>query len=208
MNKICLTTMLGAAASSMLMVGIAMAHEGGMANEAYVGDSSKHYVTDSAGRCVRTSEWSKETATKECNPELFPEVVEAPPAPAAPPVPVYTKHTLSATALFDFDKAVLKPEGKKSIHDIDTDIQSSQSKVIDIKVVGYTDSIGTEAYNEQLSVRRANAVKDYMVSEGVDPGIIDVKGMGEADPVASNATAAGRAQNRRVEISVAVETPK
>jgi len=208
MNKICLTTMLGAAASSMLMVGIAMAHVGGMANEAYVGDSSGHYITDSSGRCVRTSSWSKETATKECDPELFPEVVEAPPAPAAPPVPVYTKHTLSATALFDFDKAVLKPEGKKSIHDIDTDIQSSKSKVIDIKVVGYTDSIGTEAYNEQLSVRRANAVKDYMVSEGVDPGIIDVNGMGEADPVASNATAAGRAQNRRVEISVAVETPK
>ena len=103
MNKICLTTMLGAAASSMLMVGIAMAHEGGMANEAYVGDSSGHYITDSSGRCVRTSSWSKETATKECDPELFPEVVEAPPAPAAPPVPVYTKHTLSATALFDFD---------------------------------------------------------------------------------------------------------
>ncbi len=208
MNKICLATMLGVAASSMLMVGIAMAHEGGMANEAYVGDSSGHYITDSSGRCVRTSSWSKETATKECDPELFPEVTEAPPAPAAPPVPVYTKHTLSATALFDFDKAVLKPEGKKSIHDIDADIQSSESKVIDIKVVGYTDSIGTEAYNEQLSVRRANAVKDYMVSEGVDPGIIDVNGMGEADPVASNATAAGRAQNRRVEISVAVETPK
>ena len=81
MNKICLTTMLGAAASSMLMVGIAMAHEGGMANEAYVGDSSGHYITDSAGRCVYTSEWSKELATKECNPELFPEEVEVPALP-------------------------------------------------------------------------------------------------------------------------------
>jgi OOP family OmpA-OmpF porin len=208
MNNICLKTMLGIAASSALVAGMAMAHEGGTANEAYVGDSSTHYVTDSSGRCVRTSSWSKELATKECDPELFPEVAEAPPAPPPPPMPVYEKHTVSATALFDFDKAVLKPAGKEAIHGIDEEIKSSDSKVIDINVVGYTDSVGTEEYNQQLSVRRANAVKDYMVSEGIDPGIIDVKGMGEADPVASNATAAGRAQNRRVEISVAVETPK
>ena len=208
MNNICLKTMLGIAASSALVAGMAMAHEGGTANEAYVGDSSMHYVTDSSGRCVRTSSWSKELATKECDPELFPEVAEAPPAPPPPPMPVYEKHTVSATALFDFDKAVLKPAGKEAIHGIDEEIKSSDSKVIDINVVGYTDSVGTEEYNQQLSVRRANAVKDYMVSEGIDPGIIDVKGMGEADPVASNATAEGRAQNRRVEISVAVETPK
>jgi OOP family OmpA-OmpF porin len=208
MNNICLKTMLGFAASSALVAGMAVAHEGGTANAAYVGDSSKHYVTDSYGRCVITSEWSKELATKECNPELFPEVAEAPPAPPPPPMPVYEKHTVSATALFDFDKSVLKPAGKEAIHGIDEEIKSSEAKVIDINVVGHTDSVGTEEYNQQLSVRRANAVKDYMVSEGIDPGIIDVKGMGESEPVASNATAEGRAQNRRVEISVAVETPK
>ena len=208
MNNICLKTVLGVAASSALMAGIAMAHEGGTANEAYVGDSSKHYITDSAGRCVYTSSWSKELATKECNPELFPEVAEAPAAPPPPPMPVYEKHTVSATALFDFDKAVLKPAGKEAIHGIDEEIKSSKAKVIDINVVGHTDSVGTEEYNQQLSVRRANAVKDYMVSEGIDPGIIDVKGMGEAEPVASNDTAEGRAKNRRVEISVAVEQAK
>jgi OOP family OmpA-OmpF porin len=208
MNNICLKTMLGVAASTALMAGMAMAHEGGTANEAYVGDSSKHYITDSAGRCVYTSSWTKELATKECNPELFPEVAEAPPAPPPPPMPVYEKHTVSATALFDFDKSVLKPAGKEAIHGIDEDIKSSKSKVVDINIVGHTDSVGTEEYNQELSVRRANAVKDYMVSEGIDPGIIDVKGMGEADPVASNATAEGRAQNRRVEISVGVDTPK
>jgi len=208
MNNICLKTMLGFAASSALVAGMAMAHEGGTANAAYLGDSSKHYVTDSSGHCVYTSSWSKELATKECNPELFPEVAEAPAAPAPPPMPVYEKHTVSATALFDFDKSVLKPAGKEAIHGIDEEIKSSEAKVIDINVVGYTDSVGTEEYNQQLSVRRANAVKDYMVSEGVDPGIIDVKGMGEADPVASNSTAAGRAENRRVEISVAVEQAK
>jgi OOP family OmpA-OmpF porin len=187
---------------------MAMAHEGGMATAGYLGDSSGHYVLDSSGHCVYTSSWSKEVATKECNPELFPEVEEVAAAPAPPPMPVYEKHTVSATALFDFDKYALKPEGKEAIHGIDEEIKSSDSKVIDINVVGYTDSIGTEEYNQELSVRRANAVKEFMVSEGIDPGIIDVKGMGEADPVASNSTAEGRAQNRRVEISVAVETPK
>jgi OOP family OmpA-OmpF porin len=207
MNNLSYKTMLGVAASTALMAGVAMAHEGGTANAAYLGDSSKHYVLDSAGRCVYTSSWSKELATKECNPELFPEEAVAA-APAPPPMPVYEKHTVSATALFDFDKANLKPAGKEAIHGIDEEIKSSEAKVIDINVVGYTDSVGTEEYNQELSVRRANAVKDYMVSEGVDPGIIDVKGMGEADPVASNSTAEGRAENRRVEISVAVETPK
>jgi OOP family OmpA-OmpF porin len=200
--------MLGVAASSVLMAGIAMAHEGGTANDSYVSDSNKHYIIDSQGRCVMTSEWTKELATKECNPELFPEVTEAPPAPPPPPVPAYTKHTVSATALFDFDKSVLKPAGKQALHDIDAEIMASKAKVIDINVVGHTDSVGTEEYNQQLSLRRATAVQDFMVSEGVDPGIIDVKGMGEAEPVASNATAEGRAENRRVEISVGVEQPK
>jgi OOP family OmpA-OmpF porin len=208
MNNICHKVALGIAASTVLMAGVAMAHEGGTANEAYVGDSTMHYITDSSGRCVRTSSWTKELATKECDPELFPKVAEAPPAPPPPPMPAYEKHTVSATALFDFDKAVLKPAGKEAIHGIDEEIKASKTKVISIDVVGYTDSIGTDAYNQQLSVRRANAVKEYMVSEGIDPGLINVKGMGKADPVASNATAEGRAQNRRVEISVALETPK
>jgi OOP family OmpA-OmpF porin len=208
MNNICHKVALGIAASTLLMAGVAMAHEGGTANEAYVGDSSKHYITDSAGRCVRTSSWSKETATKECDPELFPEEAEAPAAPPPPPMPTYEKHTVSATALFDFDKAVLKPAGKEAIHGIDEEIKASKTKVISIDVVGHTDSVGTEEYNQELSVRRANAVKEYMVSEGIDPGLVNVKGMGEADPVASNATAEGRAKNRRVEISVALETPK
>jgi OOP family OmpA-OmpF porin len=207
MNIICLKTMLGIAASSALVAGMAMAHEGGKTTAGYLGDSSGHYVLDSSGHCVYTSSWSKDVATKECNPELFPEE-EMVAVPAPPPMPVYEKHTVSATALFDFDKYALKPEGKEAIHGIDEEIKSSESKVIDINVVGHTDSIGTEEYNQELSVRRANAVKEFMVSEGIDPGIIDVKGMGEADPVASNSTAEGRAQNRRVEISVAVETPK
>ena len=114
----------------------------------------------------------------------------------------YKKHTVSATTLFDFDKSVLKPAGKAALHELDESIKSQGMRVVDINVVGHTDSIGTEAYNQGLSDRRAMSVKHYMVSEGIDGSIIDASGRGESDPVASNATAEGRAQNRRVDIHV------
>jgi len=75
-------------------------------------------------------------------------------------------------------------------------------------VIGHTDSVGPEEYNMGLSIRRATSVKDYMVSEGIDAGIIDVIGKGELNPVADNATAAGRAQNRRVDINIGANAPK
>lgn len=209
MKKFTLGSLMAVLAASALATNIAVAHEGGTANEAYVGDGSKHYILDSAGKCVRTSSWSKETATKECNPELFPEpVAAAPAAPPPPPQPVYEKVTISATALFDFNKSTLKPEGKAAIHDLDESIKAKGAQVVDINVIGHTDSVGPEEYNMGLSIRRANSVKDYMVSEGIDPGIIDVIGKGESAPIASNATAAGRAQNRRVEIQVGANVPE
>ncbi len=208
MNKSTLGSLMAVLAAYAMAADIAVAHEGGKANEAYVGDSSKHYILDSSGNCVRTSSWSKETATKECNPELFPEVVEAPPAPPPPPQPVYEKVTISATALFDFNKATLKPEGKTALHDLDERIKAKGAQVVDIDVIGHTDSVGPEEYNMGLSVRRATSVKDYMVSEGIDAGIIDVSGQGESNPVADNGTKEGRAQNRRVEIRIGANAPQ
>lgn len=208
MNKSTLGSLMAVLAAYAMAADIAVAHEGGKANEAYVGDSSKHYILDSSGNCVRTSSWSKETATKECNPELFPEVVEAPPAPPPPPQPVYEKVTISATALFDFNKATLKPEGKTALHDLDERIKAKGAQVVDIDVIGHTDSVGPEEYNMGLSVRRATSVKDYMVSEGIDAGIIDVSGQGESNPVADNGTNEGRAQNRRVEIRIGANAPQ
>jgi len=209
MNKLTQVTLMAVLASSALAVNVASAHEGGKANQAYVGDMTKHYITDSSGKCVMTSSWSKETATKECNPELFPEpVAEAPAAPAPPPQPVYQKVTISATALFDFNSAQLKDQGKAALHGLDENIKTKGAQVIDINVIGHTDSVGPEEYNERLSIRRATAVKDYMVSEGVDPGIIDVSGKGESDPVADNSTREGRAENRRVEIQVGANAPQ
>ncbi|MCG6898422.1 MAG: OmpA family protein [Gammaproteobacteria bacterium] len=195
-------------AAGVLFASSALAYEGGMANEGYVGDSTGMNVRDSSGDCVRTSSWKAEDMTVECGAEPpAPEVVSAPPPPPPPPVIMYEKTTMSATTLFDFDKAVLKEEGKVALHELDDEIKAKGAKVVDIDVIGHTDSTGPEDYNLDLSVRRAQAVADYIISEGIDASIIDVSGEGESNPIASNATREGRAENRRVDIHVGVEQP-
>ncbi len=108
--------------------------------------------------------------------------------------------TYAADAFFDFDKSVLKPEGKAKLDDLVSKVKGINLEVI--IAVGHTDSIGTDAYNQALSLRRANAVKAYLVSKGIAADRIVVEGKGEKQPVASNATKEGRAKNRRVEIEV------
>ncbi len=119
----------------------------------------------------------------------------------------YEKHTVSAQALFDFDKAILKPQGMAELRNLGASIRSQGLKVKDINVIGHTDSVGSDAYNMRLSERRAMAVRNFLVSEGVNGSIIDASGMGLRDPVASNDTAAGRALNRRVEVHVGTARP-
>jgi len=121
-----------------------------------------------------------------------------PPVPPAPPPakgePLVTLHGPQ----FDFNKATLKPEGKRMV---DHAIQVMKDKPgMKVSVEGHTDSIGSEAYNQRLSERRAQAVRDYMIENGISPGRVATRGFGKSRPVASNKTAEGRAQNRRVEI--------
>jgi OOP family OmpA-OmpF porin len=198
---------IGGLASSiavgLLFATTVLADAGGTVNESYVGDSKHHYIRDSSGNCVRTSSWKVEDMTIDCGAE--PPVAKM--APPPPPAPVYEKNTMAAEALFDHDKSVLKPEGKAALHDIGETIKAKGARVVDIDIIGHTDSDGSEEYNQALSVRRAESVKDYLVSEDVDASIIDVSGEGESNPVASNATKEGRAQNRRVDINVGVATP-
>jgi OmpA-OmpF porin, OOP family len=119
----------------------------------------------------------------------------------------YEGYTVSAEALFDFDKYVLKPQGRAALQNLGAQIRSQGLQVKDINIVGHTDSIGSDAYNMRLSERRAQAVKSFLVSEGVNSSIIDVSGMGKRQPVASNETAEGRALNRRVEVLVGTDRP-
>jgi len=181
-----------------------------MANQGYVGDSSGQNVMDSSGDCVRTSSWKVEDMTIECGAEPpAPEVkAEAPPPPPPPPVVKYEKTTMSTATLFDFDSAVLKEEGKVELQALGDSIKAKSGKVVDIDVIGHTDSTGPAEYNQGLSERRAQAVADYIIAEGIDASIIDVSGDGENNPIASNDTREGRAENRRVDVNVGVEMPR
>ncbi|HEY9198003.1 MAG TPA: OmpA family protein [Gammaproteobacteria bacterium] len=178
----------------------AFAHESGQANEAVVGDGTGHCISDGAGQDVRTSAWSAEMAAVACG-RAAAEPVAAEPAPAPVPKAISETTTLSAAALFDFDKDTIKAEARPQLDEI-ADRVRSLSSVESVSIVGHTDSVGSDAYNEDLSMRRANAVKNYMLDKGVDASVINTSGMGESQPTADNATSEGRAQNRRVEITL------
>ena len=174
---------------------------------------------NSTGLCWRAGYWTPAMATSECDADLLPPKPPAPPppppppkpaapppppppkpAPPPPPKPVAQKVTLAADVLFDFDKSVVKPEGRTKLDDL-----VAKSKGIALEVIiaiGHTDSIGSDAYNQKLSVRRAEAIKSYLVSKGVEANRIYTEGKGEKQPIASNKTKDGRAKNRRVEIEV------
>ncbi len=155
-------------------------------------DSSGAAVKGAFGQCIE-SKWNDTNA--ECG------------APTPPPEVLEVDFSLGAHTLFDFDKSSLRPEGKAELDALASKIQQAKElgkikNVTGVSVVGHTDSVGSEAYNQGLSERRATSVRNYLVSQGVDPSMIRASGEGELNPVASNDTADGRQQNRRVDISV------
>jgi OOP family OmpA-OmpF porin len=145
--------------------------------------------------CWRDAFWTPATGIPGCDGVP---VAQAPRAPA--PTPVAAKVVYNADTFFDFDKSTLKPEGRQLLDQVAQ--QASAMNLETIIAVGHTDSIGTEAYNQKLSERRAASVKAYLVSKNVDANRIYTEGKGESQPIATNSTAAGRAQNRRVEIEI------
>ena len=169
--------------------------------------------------CWRDAFWTPATAAPGCDgaivppaPVVAPPVAVAPPPPPPPPVvapvappappapPAATKVTYAADAFFDFNKSVIKPEGKAKLDDLVGKIKDINLEVI--IAVGHTDAVGGDAYNQKLSIRRSEAVKAYLVSKGIEKNRVYTEGKGEKQPVADNKTSEGRAKNRRVEIEV------
>jgi OOP family OmpA-OmpF porin len=161
--------------------------------------------------CWRDTGWTPATGVQGCDgvpAPAAPAPVAAPAAPAAAPAPAPVvpvapateKVSFAADAFFDFDKATLKPEGKAKLDDLSDKVKGITLEVI--IAVGHTDSVGADGYNQKLSEKRAQAVKDYLTSKGTDASRVYVEGKGEKQPVADNKSADGRAKNRRVEIEV------
>ena len=163
--------------------------------------------------CWRDANWTPATAAPGCDGAIVPVVAPEPApvaAPAPPPVaaapapaptpPAATKVTYAADAFFDFNKSVIKPAGKAKLDDLVGKIKDINLEVI--IAVGHTDAVGSDAYNQKLSVRRSEAVKAYLVSKGIEKNRVYTEGKGEKQPVADNKTSEGRAKNRRVEIEV------
>jgi len=125
-----------------------------------------------------------------------------PPPPAvvqAPPPPVVKKKIVLRNVHFDFNKATIRPDARPVLDEA-VQILKTEEPSAAVIVEGHTDSIGSNSYNMKLSHRRADAVRDYLVRGGIAASRIHTEGFGETRPVASNATADGRAQNRRVEL--------
>ena len=185
----------------------------GNEKNAYVIDSDGDIVRDNYGYCVRTIDWTKDTAIAKCEgwAEAKPVVVATPkPAPVVAPVVVKKVEVVveevqeEAPAVFrgffDTNKAGLKDNAMDELNTYSEYMKRNQE--MRVKVTGHTDSRGNDTYNQMLSEKRALAVKSYLEGKGIAADRIEAEGLGETQPIASNQTKEGRAENRRVELEI------
>ena len=198
----------------LLLTTLVLAATAATAKDNWV-NSSGHPWKNSTGQCWRNGSWTPATAHPECDGALKPSrvhvvlpsapvVVEAPKPPVEAPKPKVeaVKITYATDTLFDFDKSVLKPEGRDMLNGLIGKINHDFTDDVIVIAVGHTDWVGTDDYNQKLGMRRAQAVKAFLVSKGMDPKMVYIDSKGEKQPIADNRTAQGRAKNRRVEIEV------
>ena len=215
MNKIAKQSLMVVLAAAMGF-GAAVAQAQTAAERVYVIDQRGEVAKSGFGLCWRTGYWTPAAAENDpagcacdkdllkpekCDPNAGKKAVDG-------PRPDSGKVTLAADALFDFNKAVLRPEGKKKLDDV-----VAKSKELNIEViiaVGHTDRIGTDAYNQKLSEKRANAVKDYLVSKGIPANKVFTEGKGKKQPITGDKCKGPKSKkvidclqpDRRVEIEI------
>lgn len=162
-----------------LSLGATMAQAQTTDKGAYLTDTRNEVARSGFGLCWRTGYWTPAAAIAECDGDLVKAGAAAKDASGVKPVGA--KITLSADALFDFDKAVLRAEGKSKLDELVTKAKEINLEVI--IAVGHADRIGKDAYNQKLSERRAAAVKEYLVSKGIEANRVYTEGKGEKQPV-------------------------
>ncbi|MFT6791570.1 MAG: OOP family OmpA-OmpF porin [Cellvibrionaceae bacterium] len=186
----------------------------------WVADSSGKKISDSFGRCITSDNGvaieacdpvkavkakpAPVAATPKKEPAPAPELKPAPIVIFAPePVEVRRAYTLAGDALFESNKSQLSDQGGAALDRFVVEFNAVENLEVNrVSVVGHADSRGSEAYNQSLSENRAAIVGSYLISKGIPASLISTSGRGENDPIAANATAKGRARNRRVEISL------
>ena len=188
--------------ASVAFAGAVFAAPSTNASDNWVSGHGNVQVKDSSGDCWRNSVWTPATAAAGCGAVVAQAETTTPVAPAeVKPVVNAQKVTLAADAYFDHDKSVVKAEGKAKLDDLAAKIANLNLETL--VATGHTDSRGTDKYNQALSLRRANAVKAYLVSKGIAADRILVEGKGESElAVSPEKTAADYAANRRVIIEV------
>jgi OOP family OmpA-OmpF porin len=190
-------------AGTLLIASGANAGEAREATPGYAQDSQKNVVRSGTGDCVHTGSWTPGDANVVgCDGVTLAyeiEVIEGAPTGLVGAV------SIPDVALFAFDSAELTDAGKNAIEEYRAKLRPELSEAYAGIIIGHTDSTGNDEYNMGLSKRRAQSVADYLVSTGVDPDKLRVVGRGENDPIASNETKEGRAENRRVDLIVVAE---
>lgn len=207
-------------ALSLAFSSAAFAHS--VDKDGYLINPSSGIVKNTYKECWKTGYWTPAMAIEECDPDLVKKEAKPEVKPAAatgPEKAAFTKITLQAETLFDFDKAVVRADGKSKLNDEVVAKMKQYPQVEVILVTGHADRIGKDAYNQKLSERRAAAVKDYLVSQGIEAQRIETAAKGESEPVVPCSDVKGRENrknkklvaclqpNRRVVVEVRVQAP-
>ncbi len=184
-----------------------------LAAEGYTVDSQGQTVTSGFGECVQTGTWTSDLSIPECDPALAARLeaerlaaedarraAEMAALERSAPVTML-RISDKRNVMFEFDSAMLTPAATRDLDDVLSQIHGLDD-VEGIEIIGHTDNTGPDSYNQSLSERRAESVRRFLESRGVDGSLMESRGKGETDPVADNGSREGRARNRRVDILV------